>query len=432
MDWRSLVADRCGGKDFDAPGGGYAFSAILAEERKLEKGNIAGKPETALLKLSIADPTWKMPESAMLDAMHYFGTCPDATRYTDNAGIRLQRGKGTDPVSTHQEIVKALTTQFPGLPAGFNPDWVQYSPGSIKRLLAEYIPTAFFQKEREDLLVFPTPGYPVIRSPMNNQGIEVQELPMVLTPKGWRIPLDKISTGKGRPIFLYFNNPHNPTGSVYAEEELIELVEWAIANNVKLIVDEAYILLVYTRIAESILNVPGWEKCALVLQSVSKGWNATGLRFGWVMADPVAIAALRKVMDVKDSGLFGPSIAAGLACLRNFQWTNETWERYRALHQILAQGLIESGFGWGMPEAGLCQFTMAPRSAGGRVFSRLLECVQWFREDLRISLMHYQVEGRWYLRWAVTIKPVPECGLRTEEAVLAEVVRRLREVDFTF
>ena len=431
MNWRDLVATRCGGKDFDAPGGGYAFSTVLAEERELEKANVPGRPETALLKLSIADPTWKMPRGAIAAAVNYYRVCPDATRYTDNAGIRA--GNGTELGDTHEEIVNALRRLFPGLPNGFNRDWVQYSPGAIKRALAEFIPTAFFEKERGDLLVFPTPGYPVIKSPMNNREIEVQEVPMVLAKNGWRIPLGKVRVGEGRRVYLYLNNPHNPTGSCYTQEELAELVNWAIANGVTLIVDEAYILIGYLGFTSSILTAPNWEKCSIVLQSVSKGWNATGLRFGWMIGDPeVAIPVLRKVTDVKDSGLFGPSIAAGLTCLRDLEYPKTTQANYRHLHEILAQGLAQAGFGGGMPDAGLCQFTPAPRATNGREFAILVECVRWFRYDLRISLMHYEVEGRWYLRWAVTLKPVPECNLPTEEAVLAEAVRRLQGVKFRF
>jgi len=431
MDWRNLVATRCGGKDFDTPGGGYAFSEVIAEEQQLEKANVPGRPETALLKLSIADPTWKMPIGAMMGAIKYYLKCPDATRYTDNAGIRPENG--TDLGDTHEEIVNALKRLFPELPSRFDHDWVQYSPGAIKRALAEFIPTAFFEKERKDLLVFPTPGYPVIKSPMNNREIEVQEVPMFLTRNGWRIPLEKVRVGEGRQLYLYFNNPHNPTGSCYTQEELTELVNWAIANGVILIVDEAYILVGYLGFTPSILTIPNWEKCSIVLQSVSKGWNATGLRFGWMIGEPeVVIPVLRKVTNVKDSGLFGSTIAAGLTCLRNLEYPQKTQVSYRLLHEILAQGLAEAGFGGGMPDAGLCQFTKAPRRANGKKFASVEECVRWFRNVLRVSLMHYEVEGKWYLRWAVTLKPVPRCGLRTEKAVLAEAARRLQGVTFSF
>jgi len=182
----------------------------------------------------------------------------------------------------------------------------------------------------------------------------------------------------------------------------------------------------------SVLTIPGWEECSLVLQSVSKGWNATGLRFGWVVGHPTVVKAVRKVMDVKDSGMFGPSIAAALTCLQHPEWAEETRQRYEALHRLLLEGLQSAGFQTVMPDAGLCQFTPAPKSVDGKPFSDAVACGQWFRKELRVSLMHYTVDGETWLRWAVTLKPVPECGLPDEAAVIREVARRLNGVRFTF
>ena len=49
-----MLAQRIGGAQFDAPGGGYSFSSVLAEERELKKANIPGDPSSALCTLSNA------------------------------------------------------------------------------------------------------------------------------------------------------------------------------------------------------------------------------------------------------------------------------------------------------------------------------------------------------------------------------------------
>jgi len=437
---RDLIAPRCGGREFDKPTGGYAFSAVLAEERELEKDNVPGKPESALLKLSIADPVWKMPEEAMMAALDYYKKCPDATRYTDVSGIR--EGNGTELGDTHEEICNYLKRQSLGLPDNFDVSWVQYSPGAIKRALGEYIPSTFFAPE--EWLIFPTPSYPVIASSINNRGIRVYELQLQeedgwkISPK-WEIPAQLHWTLGSGPlvsceypkIFLYLNVPHNPTGTTYSKEELVDLIDWARRNNVLLIADEAYDWIRFDD-SVSILDIDGWEEVAIILQSVSKGWNATGLRFGYVVAHPILVQAIRKTMDFKDSGMFGPSIAAALYCLRHPEIAEKTNQRYLLLHQKLAEGLETAGFQSAMPNGGLCQFVRAPRSADGHKFKSLVDCAQWFRKHLRISLMHYDVGNQWYLRWAVTLKSVPECGLSTEMSVIEETIRRLQEVEFEF
>ena len=423
--WRNRITARTGGATFDAPGGGYAFSNILAEERELTKANKAGDPGSALLALSIADPTWKMRPEAMDAAVTFYQESADATRYTDNSGVRGDGAAGFVK-DTHTLIAEYLNSRYDS-PTTFTADWVQYSPGSIKRALSEYVPTLLF--DAGTTVVFPTPGYPVMKSDMNRYDAGVLDVPLNYDGTRWTIPTDlKV---EGRPV-VYANFPHNPTGSGYTRADWEELFAWARANDAILIADEAYIDLRYNDSAVSALEVPRWEESCLVLQSVSKGWNATGLRFGWVVGDPTIIKAMRKVMDVKDSGMFGPSIAAGLTCLQHPEWRDETCKEYEVLHRQLFNGLKDAGFDTSMPDAGLCQFTPGPKGVDGKTFENALECAQWFRKELRVSLMHYTVHGDTWLRWAVTLKPLPQCGLADEASVIQEVVRRLQSVTFEF
>ena len=421
--WRARVSARVGGAEFDAPGGGYAFSNVLAEERALAEANRPDDPESALLTLSIADPTWKMHPKAMDVAREYYEESLDATRYTDNSGVRA----GGSFKDTHESLAEHLTRRFANSETAFTPEWVQYSPGSIKRALSEYIPTLLL--ESGTTLVFPTPGYPVIKSPLNCYDADTVDVPLTREGGRWKIPIDIDAPGR---LVVYANIPHNPTGSGYTRADWEELLAWARERDAIIVADEAYIDLGYNPDMVSVLEVPGWEEHCIVLQSVSKGWNATGLRFGWMVAHPTVIKAIRKVTDVKDSGMFGPSIAAGLACLKHPAWAEETRAGYERLHRLLNEGLARAGFQTSMPDAGLCQFTPAPKSANGTVFADAVACGQWFREELRVSLMHYTVGDDTWLRWAVTLKPVPECSLPSEESVLQEVVRRLQEVTFTF
>jgi len=428
--WRKRITKRCGGAVFDAPGGGYSFSAVLAEERELAKQNIANEPETGLLKLSVADPTWKMSPEAMDAAQAFYTVDPNATRYTDNRGIAACPHIGQQG-DTHTELANYLRRRFTGGGVEFTHDHVQYSPHSIKGALAEYIPKAFFTENTR--LVFPAPGYGVIKDPINHCGATVQDTSLTFRDRKWDIDYTSIeSIGGGKELVLYLNRPHNPTGSGYTAGDWKQVLEWAETKNAVLIVDEAYIDLCYMPEIVSVLTVPGWERSCIVLQSVSKGWNATGLRFGWMVGHPTVIKVLRKVTDVTDSGMFGPSIAAGLECLRNPNRALETRIKYEELHRRLSDGLRCAGFSTMMPDAGLCQFTPAPRAVNGLTFEDAVSCTKWFREHLRISLMHYTVNGLPWLRWAVTISPVPECNLPTEASVIGEVVRRLNSVEFAF
>ena len=255
-NWTESVANRVGIND---KAGGYSFGIVLAEEEALEKAlekrlrenNIPKCPSLAILKLSVADPVWKMLLKAMLASMKYYNKTPDATRYTDSTGIRVGSS------NTNEVLAGIIAAQYQNFPQGFDGSWVQYLPDSIKGALAKTIPAAFF--DEETLLVFLAPGYPVVKSLINRQGAKVLDIEMEQTKKGWRIPLEKIPAGKAK-TWLYLNIPHNPTGKTCSREELTEIVDWANKFGIKLIVDEAYNDLRYDD-SVSILEIPGWEQC---------------------------------------------------------------------------------------------------------------------------------------------------------------------------
>ncbi|MDX9893758.1 MAG: aminotransferase class I/II-fold pyridoxal phosphate-dependent enzyme [Patescibacteria group bacterium] len=433
--WRQRVAERCGGADFDAPGSGYSFGVVLAEEHELAKANKPGDPTSALLTLSIADPTGKMFWKAIKTAEEYYHNCPNATRYTDNTGVR-----GDDNLvfggSTNALLADWLNFRFGGGRNPFTPDWVQYSPGAIKMALSTYLPTLLFEPTTK--LFFPTPGYGVVKSPMNACGAQISDVPLVCIYKDkglWDFDLEEMSRRcqchHGLRV-MYVNMPHNPTGAGYSRGQWINLLEWAGTHNIVLVVDEAYTDLRYNDRTCSILTVDGWEENCIVLQSISKGWSATGVRFGWIVGHPTIIKAVRQVMDVKDSGLFALSIAAGLTCLSESAITEITSREYQLLHRQLQAGLTQAGFKSAMPEAGLCQFTPAPRAINGVEFTTAAECAKWLRQEQRISVMHYDLAKQPWLRWAVTLQPVEQCGLGDEQAIIAEAVRRLTRLKIEF
>lgn len=430
--WRSRIAGAVGGRRFDAQGKGYGFSMVLQEERELTIDNVAGDASSAMLAVSIADPTKKMPRGAVKAGLRYYEDYPDATRYTDNRGVVIN---GKD---TQEHLAIWLNQRFGQGHEPFTDNWVQYSPHGIKGALAEFIPTAFFEPSITKV-IFPTPGYPVIKSSMNLRGAYAIDIPLQLKNGRWIIDTDAIDEYLGKyslsheGLVVYVNMPHNPTGSGYTRREWKALLLWARRHNVILVVDEAYTDLRYSDETCSVLEIPKWEESCVVLQSISKGWNATGMRLAWMVAHPTMIKALRAVIDVKDSGMSGMTIAMGLECLKHQEWAEETCRQYATLHEILSQGLREVGFAdAAMPEAGLCLFTRAPRSIDGNTFMNAGECAQWMRTHLRISTMHAEADGQPYIRWAVTLKPVPECNLPDEQSVIEEVVRRLQTAEFVF
>jgi hypothetical protein len=127
-----------------------------------------------------------MPFGAMRAGLAYYRYQPHSTRYTDNYGVVVTPEAGIH-TNTHEQIAAYLNKAHIGSKILFNADWVQYSAGSIKRAMAEIIPTALF--DELTALVFPTPGYGVIKDPKNNRGAKIIDVPMYYDQpkKKWKI-----------------------------------------------------------------------------------------------------------------------------------------------------------------------------------------------------------------------------------------------------
>ena len=94
--------------------------------------------------------------------------------------------------------------------------------------------------------------------------------------------LEKAITDKTKAILI--NSPNNPTGTIYREEELLEIANFAKKHNLLIISDEIYEKLIYDgekHISIASLNEDAYER-TIVINGVSKTYAMTGWRLGYV------------------------------------------------------------------------------------------------------------------------------------------------------
>ena len=94
---------------------------------------------------------------------------------------------------------------------------------------------------------------------------------------------------------LYLNYPNNPTGAVATREFFKEVVDFAIKNNIVVVHDAAYSALTYDGYRPlSFLSVEGAMDVGIEVHSLSKAFNMTGWRIGFVCGNPRAVKASRQ------------------------------------------------------------------------------------------------------------------------------------------
>ncbi|OPJ64548.1 pyridoxal phosphate-dependent aminotransferase [Clostridium chromiireducens] len=96
--------------------------------------------------------------------------------------------------------------------------------------------------------------------------------------------LEKALTSNTKALLL--NSPNNPTGTIYHEEELLEIANFAKKHDLLIVSDEIYEKLIYdgeNHISIAALNEDAYNR-TIVINGVSKTYAMTGWRLGYAAA----------------------------------------------------------------------------------------------------------------------------------------------------
>lgn len=113
----------------------------------------------------------------------------------------------------------------------------------------------------------------------------------------YSIPWDDVRakvTSKTRMMMI--NSPHNPTGSVLSEQDILELKSIVANTNIIILSDEVYEHLIFDGIThQSILRHADLLERSFVCFSFGKTYHCTGWKLGYCIAAPSLMAEFRKV-----------------------------------------------------------------------------------------------------------------------------------------
>ncbi|MDX9746384.1 MAG: LL-diaminopimelate aminotransferase [Syntrophales bacterium] len=169
-----------------------------------------------------------------------------------------------------------------------------------------------------DTVLMTDPGYPAYRSSILMGEGEPYHVPILpennYLPVFADIPTDVAK--KATAIFL--NYPNNPTGACATLSFLDELVDFARQYDIAVCYDNPYGEILFDgqqRI--SFLMAEGAREVGVELNSLSKPFNMCGWRLGMVCGNENLIAAISKVKENTDSGIFNPIQYAGIHALKH-------------------------------------------------------------------------------------------------------------------
>ena len=409
MDYlQDLFAERIGGRMFGKDTAIYKFEKI----KRAKRAAVAAHPEIPLIDMGVGEPD-EMAFPMVVEALHAEAAKKENRFYADNGCA---------------EFKQAVSDYMKGL-YGVELDpatEINHSMGSKSAL--SLLPVCFINPG--DVSLMTSPGYGVMGTWTQYLGGRVVKMPLT-RENGFLPDFSQVSEEDRRAAKLvYLNYPNNPTGAVATPEFYDAAIAFAKEIHALLVIDAAYAPLNFRGKPLSIFSRPGAKDVAVELHSMSKGFNMTGWRLGWVCGNASAVKAFATVKDNADSGQFlAIQKAAALALQAQEEITPRINEKYLRRLTALTNTLRKLGFQAEVPQGSFYLYVGIPKgTADGMKFDSAEEFSQWLIADKLISTVPWDDAGH-FVRFSATFEA---SDVEEEAKVLQEVERRLTTSKFLF
>ncbi|WP_085524750.1 LL-diaminopimelate aminotransferase [Tuberibacillus sp. Marseille-P3662] len=273
----------------------------------------------------------------------------------------------------------------------------------------------FSMIDRGDEVMIPDPSYPVYRMATHLAGGKVRSMPLKPDLE-FQPDFAELSEENYKAVKLAFlNYPGNPTGATVDLDFFAHAVRFFRQRNVILAHDSAYNLVTYDGYqAPSILQVDGAKDAVVEFGSLSKGFNMTGWRIGYIVGNADLINTLKTVKSNLDSSQFLPiQKAAATALTSDLSALNDRNDIYSQRADVLIEGLRKIGIDAGKPKGSIFIWARVPEGYTSAGFSEVM------MEEAGVVVtpgVAFGTYGEGYFRMSLSVP----------EHLLREAVRRMQ------
>jgi len=219
-----------------------------------------------------------------------------------------------------------------------------------------------------DTILVPDPCYPVFEAGAKIADAKLEYYPLVAEHNYLPYVAGLDPAVADRAQYLIVSLPAHPVGSVGTPEIYEEIIAFAREHDLLIVHDNAYSDIVFDgEPGGSFLQYPGALEVGVEFFSLSKSFNVTGARIGFLVGREDVISAFAKLRSQIDFGMFFPIQKAAIACLNGPRDEVEAQRlKYQERRDALCDGL--EGLGWERPNAHGSMFVWA-KLPGGRTDS---------------------------------------------------------------
>jgi LL-diaminopimelate aminotransferase len=311
-----------------------------------------------VIDLGIGDPDLPTP-APIVEAMVEAVRDPSTHRYPSYQGMRAFR----------EAAAKYMKDRFG---VSLDPDTEICALIGSKEGIAH---AALALVEIDDSVLVPSPGYPVYRIGAIFAGGNPVAMPL-RAENGFLPDFDEIKpVVASRATVMHLNYPNNPTGAIADLAFFERAVAFAAKHNHTLLHDAAYAEVGFDGYrAPSILQVPGARERCAEFHSLSKTFNMTGWRIGFVAGNAEIVSAIGRIKTNVDSGVFEAVQRAAVVALGlPQQIKDDIVTVYQERRAAVLEGLRRAGIAPPSVRATFYVWFRAPEGDSRAFASRLLE-----------------------------------------------------------
>ena len=219
-----------------------------------------------------------------------------------------------------------------------------------------------------DTILVPDPCYPVFEAGAKIADAKLEYYPLIAEHNYLPYVAGIDPEVADRAKYMIVSLPANPVGSVGTPEVYEEIIAFAREHDLLIVHDNAYSDIVFDgERGGSFLQYPGALEVGVEFFSLSKSFNVTGARIGFLVGREDVVSAFAKLRSQIDFGMFFPIQKAAIACLNGPRDEVEAQRlKYQERRDALCDGL--EGLGWERPNAHGSMFVWA-KLPGGRTDS---------------------------------------------------------------
>jgi len=209
---------------------------------------------------------------------------------------------------------------------------------------------------------------------------------------------------------IVINSPSNPTGALYAQSDLVEVLDVCRKHDLWVVADEIYSKLVYDGLGyTSVLSLaPDMSERIVIVDGTSKTFSMTGWRIGWAIAPEEMTSAMARIQGQSTSNATSIAQYATLAAFTHSMDFFDDWKKaFSERRDAIVSGLNSiDGVSCSMPKGAFYAFPDFSRHTGEGRFMDDLDLAKSLINEAKVAVVPGSPFGApGFLRLTYSVSP---------------------------